>query len=112
MYDKMFFRFDQNNSGGYFEGYHYVYVEADSYKQANERAQKSGLVYFEDRGDCVICCGYRWSARTENDTIPNNYDIFSTVREVYNNAHHQMKSIFTKMGDAVIIKDNGSQVVI
>jgi hypothetical protein len=61
-----FYSFDQNNSGG---SYKYdersgisvtVIVEATSWMHANAIAQSIGL-YFDGSGDCVECCGYRWS---------------------------------------------------
>lgn len=63
----MWFKYDQNNSGGSFvfepnRGIsHYVWVEADSREEADERAKSIGL-YFngcEDEIDCD-CCGDRW----------------------------------------------------
>lgn len=61
----MFYTYIQNNSGGYFKITkkikHYVIIEADSAKEANEKAEHIGI-YFEgvkkDR-DCP-CCGDRW----------------------------------------------------
>src|SRR5690606_3861210 len=53
-----------NNSGGSFDYdpeqgiTHYVYVEANNYREANARARDIGL-YFDGSGDCN-CCGYRW----------------------------------------------------
>jgi hypothetical protein len=66
----MFYTFYQNNSGGNFTGPAvYVIIEANSAKEANDRAEDIGL-YFngasEDENgwsrDCP-CCGDRWTAQ-------------------------------------------------
>ena len=68
----MFYRFDQNNSGGKFQNDDmvtlHVIVEADSVKQANTRAEEIGL-YFDgvDRGLDCACCGDRWSRQWPDD---------------------------------------------
>lgn len=62
------YRFDQNNSGGFFKGpAMVVYVEAQSAREANQRAQTVG-VYFNGSADCS-CCGSRWKElwREDND---------------------------------------------
>jgi len=59
----MFFQYNQNNSGGGFivndRVAHNVFIEADSPKDADERAQEIGI-YFDDdyEVDCE-CCGTR-----------------------------------------------------
>lgn len=67
-----FYKFYQNNSGGRrtagMPGF--LFVEADSADEANERAESIG-VYFngtdeEDGRDCS-CCGDRWGAASEYD---------------------------------------------
>lgn len=66
-----FYTFDQNNSGGEFiidrqAGIApYVIIEADSPKEANEKAEEIGL-YFDGGGDCP-CCGNRWSEVSSYD---------------------------------------------
>lgn len=61
----MFYTFNQNNSGGYFDYYpeagisHFVIIEADSLNEAVYRAKGIGL-YWDARNDCVTCCGHRW----------------------------------------------------
>ena len=61
----MFYTYDQNNSGGFFKITkkikHYVIIEADSAKEADEKAESIGL-YFDGVKkdiDCP-CCGDRW----------------------------------------------------
>lgn len=63
----MFYCFDQNNSGGWFQVdedvAHYVFIEAESASEANDRAESIGI-YFNgcaDDRDCD-CCGDRWYA--------------------------------------------------
>jgi len=59
------YRFDQNNSGGFFhmdeDVAHYVFIEAYSTKEANQIAKNIGI-YFDgcrEGMDCD-CCGDRW----------------------------------------------------
>jgi hypothetical protein len=56
----MFFRFEQNNAGGFFvEGLpETLFVEAPSPDEANTIAEANG-VDFED--GCPGCCGDRWN---------------------------------------------------
>jgi hypothetical protein len=80
----MFYTYNQNNSGGSFDFNpgrgisHYVVVEADTAKEADERAEMIGL-YFDGDGDCS-CCGDRWSAADsywgadKGDEEPKIYD--------------------------------------
>lgn len=74
----MFFYYFQNNSGGVTvydpdRGISSkVYIEANSAREANRRAEGIGL-YFDGNGDCD-CCGDRWIAFLESDT----YDIVET----------------------------------
>ena len=71
----MFYTYSQNNSGGSFVNddkvCHYVIVEADNSKDANDIAEYNGI-YFngcDDDIDCP-CCGARWdSAHWETLTI-------------------------------------------
>lgn len=71
-----FFTFDQNNSGGYFTGPAIdVVVEARTADEANARAEDLGL-YFDGAGDCIECCGYRWSEQYDDDDgteVPSKY---------------------------------------
>ena len=68
----MFYTYIQNNSGGSFKITkkikHYVIIEADSAKEADEKAKSIGL-YFDgvkNGRDCP-CCGDRWSRADEHD---------------------------------------------
>lgn len=67
----MFYTYEQNNSGGYFDYDEekgisvYVIVEADNAKDANQRAENIGL-YFYGGADCQ-CCGSRWSDAWESE---------------------------------------------
>lgn len=76
----MFYCFNQNNSGGWFKQddqiAHYMFIEADSADEANERAESVGI-YFDgcsDGRDCD-CCGDRWSRawRDEGEAEPLIY---------------------------------------
>ncbi|MFC4089327.1 hypothetical protein [Micromonospora sp. GCM10011541] len=67
-----YYTFSQNNSGGWF-AYDFfagigqkVIVEAIDRDHAVARAKQIGL-YFDGRGDCVGCCGYRWSEPWDED---------------------------------------------
>ena len=61
----MFYTYIQNNSGGSFKITkkikHYVIIEADSAKEADEKAESIGL-YFDGvkKGIDCPCCGDRW----------------------------------------------------
>lgn len=75
-----FYTFVQNNSGGSFainddKGIgKYVIIEAESYIEANRRAEEIGL-YFDGDGDCP-CCGDRWSEQydeSDADDVPSVY---------------------------------------
>ncbi len=50
----MFYKFRQNTSGGYFDGYHNVIIETSDAVEANRFAEQSGYVYFGDRDDAWI----------------------------------------------------------
>lgn len=76
----MFFTYDQNNSGGYFDYdaergiANYVIVEAANVDEADFKAQQAG-VYFDHSymQDCA-CCGPRWSeAYGEGTAFPAIY---------------------------------------
>ena len=76
----MFYCFVQNNPGGVTKVddrvTHYVIMEADSAKQANDIAEYNGI-YFDgcyDGIDCR-CCGDRWYRASESDgkEIPKIY---------------------------------------
>jgi hypothetical protein len=70
----MFYEFNQNNSGGYFDGpAEFVIVEADNSNEANDIAKSLGL-YFDGVGDCQ-CCGNRWHKAWGDDgeEVPEIY---------------------------------------
>lgn len=68
----MFYTYRQNNSGGSFKITkkikHYVIIEADSAKEANEKAEHIGIYFdgVEKDIDCP-CCGDRWHKVIEED---------------------------------------------
>ncbi len=67
-----FYTFRQNNSGGGFDGPHYVIIEADTAQQANDIAVEKTSIYFCGVGsgqDCR-CCGDRWWTVEEYDANP------------------------------------------
>lgn len=76
-----FYKFTQNNSGGYFKFdenvSHYVIIEAKNTKEANKIAENIGI-YFDGCSivlDCY-CCGDRWSSLwddEEGDSEPMLY---------------------------------------
>ena len=73
-----YFHFQQNNSGGYYDGPKHIWVEARDAEHANERALFLDTgVYFngcESDRDCS-CCGDRWSeAYGEGTEVPHYYD--------------------------------------
>lgn len=75
-----FYTFDQNDSGGSFDGPTHVIVEADSADHANERAQDVAGIYFDgcDTGTDCSCCGDRWyrAHAHDGDNIPQLYSVF------------------------------------
>lgn len=65
----LFYTFDQNNSGGYFDvdkengiG-HYIIIEAYSSDQANDIHER----LIENQSSSCGCCGSRWYSCWEND---------------------------------------------
>lgn len=68
----MFYTYRQNNSGGSFKTTkkikHFVIIEADSAKEANEKAEHIGIYFdgVEKELDCP-CCGDRWHKVIEED---------------------------------------------
>ena len=65
----MFYTFHQNNTGGSWAGpAHYVIIEADSAREANDIAVDHGL-YFNGcaLGHDCSCCGDRWYEVDEHD---------------------------------------------
>lgn len=72
-----FFYYRQNNSGGHFivndDVAHYVIIEADTWRQANAKAEDIGL-YFDGDGDCPTC-GTRWDSAeyTKGSDVPSIY---------------------------------------
>lgn len=80
-----FYEWNQNNSGGSFdvdgEITHTIYIEADSYDEAEKKALDLG-VYYDGCGrglDCY-CCGDRWYEGDEVE-LPH-YSGKETVEEV------------------------------
>lgn len=67
-----FFRFDQNNTGGfYMEPAKFLFVEADNDLEAESIALEHG-VYFDgvDKGIDCECCGDRWYGVSEECETP------------------------------------------
>lgn len=54
-----FYRYRQNNSGGFLLGPLVVFIEAFSAEEANALAPVKAGIYFEGGQDCS-CCGSRW----------------------------------------------------
>lgn len=84
----MFYRFDQNNSGGSFiqndEVASYVFIEANSADEANARAESIGI-YFngcDDDRDCP-CCGDRWSSAWSDDGMDEPMIYGTAVKEYH-----------------------------
>lgn len=65
-----YFRFRQNNSGGFFDGTPMVFVQADNADDANRIAQDNGI-YFNGVADGIDCgcCGDRWHRVYDDDAI-------------------------------------------
>lgn len=78
--ERRFYHYHQNNTGGRFQynpdrGISVdVYIEANSVKEANERAKRIGI-YFDGYGDCS-CCGNRWYSIDEYTN--SNYYVTTT----------------------------------
>lgn len=68
----MFYCYNQNNSGGSFVSNdsvaHYVFIEADSANEADDRAEDIGIYFngVKNYRDCE-CCGDRWYEARYND---------------------------------------------
>lgn len=57
------FEYRQNNSGGFFRGPIYVFVQAKHVSEANYLAEAHMGIYFDGVADDIDCdcCGDRWS---------------------------------------------------
>lgn len=75
----LWYLFDQNNSGGSFEGNddlsEIVFIQARSPNQANRIAEQKGI-YFDgvERGLDCECCGNRWGRADEGYPQPRLYE--------------------------------------
>ncbi len=74
-----FYKWDQNNSGGSFvvndRLTHRVVIEADTYKEAEEKAFDMGIYYNGcDMGMDCGCCGDRWHDG-EEVKLPSDYSM-------------------------------------
>jgi len=72
-----YYRYIQNNSGGSFlEPAIEVFIEANTVREADSIARKSGIYFGYGPGDCD-CCGERWlkaSKYSKSEAIePNKY---------------------------------------
>jgi hypothetical protein len=68
-----FFRFDQNNAGGfYIEPARFLFVEADNLEEAERLAVDHG-VYFDGvrQGIDCECCGDRWYGVSDECETPH-----------------------------------------
>lgn len=76
-----FFKFRQNNSGGSFEGFFSIFIEADSEKEAIEIAEKDTQIYFDgcSRNIDCNCCGDRWSTYCDELVFESFNDLISSV---------------------------------
>lgn len=74
----MFFTYNQNNSGGSFDGAHYIIIEADSAQSANKFAENYTPIYFNgcDSGRDCSCCGDRWYAAWRDDEGTKKPEIY------------------------------------
>jgi hypothetical protein len=95
----MFYRFNQNNSGGEFKKINglsasNVFVQANSAEEANDRAEEFGLYFYgcEDGRDCP-CCGDRWNMADEKWT-----DKYPAIK---------WPVVGNGQGDSVVIYENG-----
>lgn len=69
-----FYTFRQNNSGGSYDGPHYVIVEAIDRDEA-EMIAENDVVYFDgcSSGRDCSCCGDRWSRYSDESDVPAIY---------------------------------------
>ena len=79
-----FYTFVQNNSGGYWNGPHYVIIEAFDANHANEIAVDNEI-YFNGcaSGNDCSCCGDRWYP-VEEYTGSEKPEIWGEPLENYN----------------------------
>lgn len=95
----MFYHYSQNNSGGVFATDEKkgigtdVIIEADSYQEANDRAERIGL-YFHGCSDGIDCdcCGDRWYeqySERDADEVPS---IYGTPVEEYTGGYYRTDS--------------------
>ena len=82
-----FYTYNQNNSGGSFDGDNYIIIEADNAAEANEIAERRTPIYFNgcaDGRDCD-CCGDRWYKKNDDwsdaDEAPTIYGLDVTLTD-------------------------------
>lgn len=99
----MFFSYNQNNSGGLFKGpAEYIIVEAETPKEADERAQDVG-VYFDCylASDCA-CCGQRWV---------KSFDAGSDKPEIYGYPKSDWEKEFPGRTILIYYKNNTKETI-
>lgn len=76
-----FYRFHQNNSGGFHIGHHLIFVQAKTAAQANKLAQKLGGVYFDWGASDCECCGKRWRKVDKTDGYDKLLDKYDNYED-------------------------------
>ncbi len=82
----MFYKFDQNNGGGYFVTdenlCHRLFIEADNEHEAIEKAEELGC-YWDgvNRGLDCPCCGDRWDFPDKLDSKHYAWEKHSNIEE-------------------------------
>jgi hypothetical protein len=85
----VFFTYRQNNSFGKFDADDkvavYVIIEADSAKEADQRAQDWAGIYFNgcDQGIDCPCCGDRWSEAWDDNEGTEEPTIYGEPAQEY-----------------------------
>ncbi len=100
----MYYTFTQNNSGGgHTDPACYVIVEADSAKEANERAKTVGVYFDEEYEIDCECCGTRWYEQWDDKDGEKEPMIYGTPVAEY--VKNEAKSYFRR--DALVVYSNG-----
>lgn len=116
------FKFDQNNSGGYFDVddkvCHRLFIEAESFDDAVKKAEELGC-YWDgvDKGVDCSCCGDRWD-KWDDDPVDiesyktEGYKSLSHGTLYFNNIEEYAQYLADRYGwtvpDARIYYDNGN----
>lgn len=92
-----FYTYSQNNSKGFFKPpAHFMIIEADDFKEANEIVVNHD-VYFGYQDDDCRCCGERWSPQEYDEWAKNEPTLpYADAMERFVNSKLPLSKIIRK----------------